>query len=344
MIVGQGPTDNVQVAVSNDGGQTWQLAPAPPGPSGWSSEALDCVSKSDCLVVGGPYQPSSPVVLRTTDWGVHWTALGGLPAPHDYLLNGISCPSANDCVAVGGNPINHTAEVVRTTNAGQTWSASTTGFLSQIPPMFTVSCPDSQNCSAGGQVLDGGTVFLRSTDGGKTWAGEQLARDDGWVDSIACPTASNCWLVGTATVLALAGTANGGSDWLSYLDSQREVTAGTVACTTVDRCWATQQGRLWATTDDGDLEQAVGVVLAPTSLSVPVVNAGPGSVNVLVSDTWGPATLELTSAAGKLVAKISVSPGFNQEGVTLSAGTYEVEVPGSSLAPASFVIGGRIVA
>ncbi|MGO9657150.1 MAG: hypothetical protein ACLQVK_01185 [Acidimicrobiales bacterium] len=41
---------------------------------------------------------------------------------------------------------------------------------------------------------------------------------------------------------------------------------------------------------------------------------------------------------------MTVSPGFNQKEVTLSAGTYEVEVPGSSLARARFAIGGRTVA
>jgi hypothetical protein len=344
ILIGQGPTDKVEVAVSHDGAKTWHLAAAPPGPTGWAGESVDCFNGSDCWVAGGQYQQATPLVATTTDWGAHWQEFHRLPAPTSYMLNDISCSSAKHCVAVGGNPNSNTGKVIITANGGQSWTSAISSLIAKTPPLFTVSCADDLDCSAGGGVAGGGALFLSSVDGGSTWSSQQLS-SVGWVNSIACPDAVNCWVVGTATALALGGTTNGGASWLSYLDSHREVTAGTVACTTVERCWATQQGQLLATTDDGGLEQSVAVSITPTALAVPEINAEPGSVNLMVSDNFGrnPSVLQIRGPSGRAL-KITVFPGFSQRPVTLPAGVYEVEVPGSDLAPATFVMGAEIIA
>ena len=349
MMVGQGQAgDGPEIAVSDDGGQSWNLDAPPVLSSSWLLNAVDCVSASVCWVAGTEgSDPDIPLVMESTDWGQRWTVFSNLPDPDDSALSAISCTSTTTCVAVGNTTATspqstspQAAVVVRTADGGQTWAAPSSPVLQNSGALMSISCPDAIHCYAVGSVQNGGALVLGSSDGGQTWIGRALSRDNGWLNSIDCPTADNCWAAGTATTLALVGTANAGAEWAAFPDKHTSTSGGTVSCPTVNRCWVTQQNGLWTTSNDGDLEQAVIADLTPKSVTVPLVNAGPGKVNVIVENYigHGSAGLDVRTASGKLVNNAVVPHGFSQVQLALRPGTYRIVANESSAG--SFVLPG----
>ncbi len=347
MMVGQGQADDgPEIAVSDDGGQSWSLVAPPVLSSTWLLNAVDCVSASVCWVAGTEgSDPEIPLVMESTDWGQRWTVFSNLPDPDDSALSAISCNSTTTCVAVGNTTATspqatspQAAVVVRTSDAGQTWTAPSSPVLENSGALMSVSCPDAAHCFAVGSVQNGGALVLGSSDGGQTWVSRALSIDNGWLNSIDCPTRDNCWAAGTATTLALVGTANAGAAWAAFPDNHTSTSGGTVSCPTVDRCWVTQENGLWATTNDGDLEQAVIADLRSKSVTVPLVNAGPGRVNLIVENYIGDgsARLDVRAASGRLVKNAVVPHGFSQLTVALRPGAYRIVANGSSAG--SFVL------
>ncbi|MGO9657797.1 MAG: DUF1707 domain-containing protein [Acidimicrobiales bacterium] len=335
MIVGDGqPRDGPEIAVSDDGGKSWALLAPPPLSSVWLFNSVDCVSASTCWVAGAnSANPETPLVMESTDGGQRWAVFSNLPALEQAVLADISCASTTTCVAVGtttdADPEPAAAVVLRTDDAGQHWSAPTSTVLRSSNGLSGVSCPDTAHCFAVGGVQGGGSIVLRTSDGGATWAGHALSADNGWLNSVDCPTPADCWAVGTATTLALVGTANAGALWTDVPDDHTTTSGGTVSCPTVDRCWATQENGLWATSNDGDLEQAVVAVLTPRGVSVPLVNAGPGKVDILVENTGHSSVdLEVRAASGKLVSSATVPRGGSELTLVLRPGAYWIVVPG----------------
>ncbi len=273
--------DQPEVAQSVDGGQTWTLetlgVSAESGPSWWPN-SIDCVSASTCWLAGvDANSVQDPVTAVTTDSGQTWTTFATMADQSDswvtdatlpstggddsngmYGLGGVSCISALSCVAVGGlNDPEGVAQAISTTDGGASWTLSPDPTLSGIQYLFSVSCVAQASgvpwCEAVGSALEAsGPVTLTSTDGGVTWSGEEFLDGAGWLSSVSCADASDCWAGGAGTVQSLAGSDDGGTTWQQTSGATSNQVVD-VSCATSSFCAAVTGGGLFVTSDDGGL-------------------------------------------------------------------------------------------
>jgi photosystem II stability/assembly factor-like uncharacterized protein len=249
-VAGGGGT-NGTVMITTDGGQTW--TPTPETPAGPNS--IDCVSATTCWVT---YNDGETGTAYTINSGKTWTGSYETGGPG---LNDISCwNGGGSCVAVGGTNNENGGDATVLTGPVGSWQPSTSPVLNEISTLFSISCVPTtlaETCYAVGASdnsagTEGGPVELVSTDGGQTWSATEFVDDDGWLNSISCTDASDCWAAGGGTALALAGTDDGGGTW--YPDTVADTDElNNVSCASVDFCVATADNALWVTTDDGGI-------------------------------------------------------------------------------------------
>jgi len=374
-IAGAGPTDEPEVANSTDGGQTWTLETpdlwANGGPTWWPN-SIDCVTATTCWLAGQDADSvQDPVVAVTTDeggaWSVmstsadaseSWVTAASLPSrvsndPNGmYLLSGISCVSVLSCVAVGGiNESDGTAAVISTTDGGASWSLSPDPALVGIQQLMSVSCVAQSSaialCEAVGSALTSGPVTLTSSDGGTTWSGEEFLHGAGWLSSISCADAGNCWTAGAGTTLSLAGTNDGGQTWLPT-GGNTSNQEGSVSCASSVFCAATSVGALFVTTDDGGLTPALATqgkarpaisMTQPVTKRLPVVTpkaatARSGDPYTVVGKDFSPlaapgdtVTLRISSPSGPAsvaVTKLQLNDFYEYRIKALHAGATTV--------------------
>jgi len=263
-------SDAPQVARSVDGGQTWtDMTPAAWSSAEWWPNAIDCVSVTTCWLAGLDWAGGlqNPAAEETSDGGATWTAFSNLPKivsrdPNGtYELDGISCVSADSCVVVGGlNEADGTAAVISTFNGGATWIRSISPTLRSMEELFSVSCLRAAygmtTCYGAGTTQEAaGPVAVVSLDGGAAWVESRKFDDTGWLNSISCVTAANCWAAGAGTTVALVGTADLGRTWAKVTSDTSNID-GSVSCLSANVCVATTDNGLWVTSDDGGLSAA----------------------------------------------------------------------------------------
>ena len=134
--------------------------------------------------------------------------------------------------------------------------------------MQGISCANSSDCWAVGFRLTGAipapvATVLATTNGGRSWAREDLVPGIGELLSISCPNTSDCWALGyTLTGLPTAGsfvvaTTNGGRTWKVQMTLRRLLPQLLgISCTNTSDCWAVGslqalQGLILATHDGG---------------------------------------------------------------------------------------------
>lgn len=206
------------IAVSNDGGTTWQRQSAPVAAE---LSAILCATPAHCWAVGSAGTGSrgnEAVILTTSDGGRTWST-GSVPAGVGSLQS-ISCATVETCWAVGSAGGGTGAAIVATSDGGRTWSTEPVPV--GVGSLASVSCPVAETCWAGGQAAGDATV-VATTDGGRTWERQALPTDDTAVDdtavddaatvsSITCTPALTCWAAatdGAGTVTVLAGGPDG---------------------------------------------------------------------------------------------------------------------------------------
>src|SRR5487761_1541999 len=278
--VGQDVSGGVDINASTNGGLTWSAQVAPASVTSGELSGITCVGASDCWAVGAgavigtsdggsswsaetlPASANSGLyaitctstaacwavgdgIVATTNGGTTWTTQ--LAAGGDDLLYGVSCKNSSDCLAVGlGGGLQDTL-VLATTNGGSNWvpqSTPGTGPYTEFgSSLYGVTCVGGQTCWAVGAVV-GSSIYpagdiLGSVDGGSTWSVKSMPTGLD-VSSIACATASDCWLSGYENVdtPALLATTDGGQAW-----SQQSAPAGVtdvtgLTCTSASDCWA----------------------------------------------------------------------------------------------------------
>jgi Putative Ig domain len=261
-VAGGGGTDGA-VLKTVDGGQTWAVAGATPaGPN-----SIDCVSATVCWTT---FEDGDSGTSYTINGGKTWSGGADLSSSAT-TLDAISCWNAGgNCVAAGGVNNENGGQATVITESGGQWQASASPILNEISIIFSVSCvpgASAETCYAVGASdnagdAQGGPVELVSTDGGQTWSATEFTDAGGWLNSISCADASDCWAAGAGTTLALTGTDDAGSTW--YPDSVSDTDQlNSVSCASVDFCAATADNALWVTTDDGGITTA-----APPSPSI----------------------------------------------------------------------------
>jgi photosystem II stability/assembly factor-like uncharacterized protein len=229
-IVGMDKYDGLVYATTN-GGQSWALQPLPAGVE--QLNGISCPTADDCVAVGGT-AAFGGAIATTTDGGATWT----LETTAEGPLNAVSCSSAADCLAAGGL---EKSVILATTDGGTSWVEdsnypATNGFDS-------VSCPTSLDCYVGGFIGPGAQddtepVVDATTDGGETWSLQQVPGVGTlYVDSLSCPTSSDCMASNTESLIE---TADGGKTWTALNSATSPLAANfvrSVVCPTTSTCY-----------------------------------------------------------------------------------------------------------
>lgn len=233
----------------------WQRDTAGPEPGN-----LTCPSAQTCYVEGdnsssasGPADMDS--FYASYNAGLTWSIL---PLPLGLVFtSALSCGSEVDCAAgalYNGQPV-----FVQTVDGGHSWTleplpARANGLIFQLSCPTTATCDGLLTTSAAQLPVDqqfyGGTTFLRTTDAGQHFVTATFPSFE-QMQSLSCPTASDCVAVGVASAdlsanagltsskTFVAASANGGASW-----TQGRMPAGfgpgpfpQVACPDGDHCF-----------------------------------------------------------------------------------------------------------
>jgi photosystem II stability/assembly factor-like uncharacterized protein len=200
----------MMVAVTDDGGATWQLEslPAPEGAAGASVSQISCATALSCVVQAGQ------TFLSTANGGSTWTAASVVPAGTPSLVY-LRCDPDGSCIGLALTGTNTNAGIVSLTSAdnGRTWTMSGPHPAIAIAE-FTASCGDTLHC----MVVGGGGDAMVTANGGLTWQ-DTAPVGTGYAQAtaVSCSAALDCTVSvsdgdfqDAATVLA---TQDGGTSW-----------------------------------------------------------------------------------------------------------------------------------
>ena len=201
-------------------GSSWSVVSTPDvvGAAGAVLQSVSCVSASDCWAVGDTTDAAGTGLGSIAlHWdGTTWTVVPTAPTGQtDEQLNGVTCVAADNCWAVGAAGPN------------------------QENPNFLPIFP--------GAVGDQG--IIEHWDGASWTLVPSFAAsppDGGWVSSVMCVSADDCWAAGATT--GDTGSQSGplmqqwdGSTW-SVVPTPAAPTGNgilsSVTCLSADQCWA----------------------------------------------------------------------------------------------------------
>jgi photosystem II stability/assembly factor-like uncharacterized protein len=233
------------IVATKNGGTTW-AAEQVTGGSTPQLSGISCPTRLACMAVGtnGASVPGSGVVVTTQDGGATWSPAA---APASALtVASVTCANTSDCTAlVSQGTVMWSAH---STDFGQTWQQE-----GNLPALFVAS--DDLDCIAGGTCLVPGYVptgsghgagaVALSTDGGQTWALASVPAGIGVLQSVACPTASECLAAGTtATTVSdvvpakgeLLSSDDGGHTWTPGHGPSAVDDVYGLACPSAEQC------------------------------------------------------------------------------------------------------------
>jgi len=227
--------DGAVLLRSTSGGATWHSVSLPRGQglyngSGGLIVTITCSSSTTCLAGGDG--TNGAVLLRSSDAGATWHPVSLPRGQGFYGHNGsgggiftITCSSSTACLA-GGRGTNG-AVLLSSTSGGATWHPVSLprgqGLYGHIwGSIWTITCPSSTACLAGGRGTNG-AVLLRSSDAGATWHPVSLPRGQGFyghngsgggIFTNTCPSSTTCFAGGYGTNGAvLLSSTSGGATW-----------------------------------------------------------------------------------------------------------------------------------
>jgi hypothetical protein len=222
-------------------------------PNAWFDYVRCVGSSTDCVAVGGygSANPEAGIVYYTSD-GLNWHA-GSLPngTPElgwdDCVPNGPANPNVPSgyCWATGID-----GSGWRSLDGGQTWTSmpvvtklngatvinqnmdfisTTQGWMAGV-----VLCPGTTNACKG--------VVSHTTDGGTTWSLLNTPANMGWLNSISCPTTTECLAVGQIGIgngyaAAAYMTFSGGASWSSTSLPSGLLWGNDVTCPDSQHCY-----------------------------------------------------------------------------------------------------------
>ena len=236
------------VITTSDAGATWTPATAPANALVISN--VSCASPADCTAIVG--SGTSTWSAHSADFGQSWQQEGNLP-PLFLPGNDLTCVPGGTCIDAGYVPTSNghgQGAIAVSADGGQTWALATapTG----LGVLQSTACLSASVCLAAGStgttvsdVVPAKGELLRSTDGGHTWASVTgtVPVDD--VYALACPSADQCAMVGTAWVGfpaigvgAVAQSVDGGTTFRESPTSYIPITLSAVACPSTSHCVA----------------------------------------------------------------------------------------------------------
>jgi BNR/Asp-box repeat len=297
------------IVATKNGGTTWKAQHLTGGATPQLS-GISCPTRLACMAVGtnGASVPGSGVVVTTEDGGVTWSPAS---APASALtVAAVTCSDTSDCTAlVSQGTVMWSAH---SADFGQTWQPE-----GNLPSLFVAS--DDLVCSTGGACLVPGYVptanshgagaVALSTNGGQTWALATLPAGIGVLQSIACPTPSDCLAAGTtATTVSdvvpakgeLLYSIDGGQTWaLGQGPSAVDDVYG-LACPSADQC--TMVGTKWI----GFPAIALGAVAQSVNGGTTFKNSPLSYVPITLTAVTCPSASACVAVGGDTLARITL--------------------------------------
>ena len=223
----EGPSCNSTLLRTTDGGHTWSSITAVTACGG-----LSCPSALVCEVVGSQATRTRSELERTIDGGATFT--GQLSDPGE-TYGGLFCLTILVCLASTGPVDGSSAKTVEyeTTNSGNAWER-------HVPVVIEPHCVSPRVCTA--LSADGG--WFRSSNLGAEWSKEALPRGIRQLETVTCPSRSDCHAIGSRGTrplgpkIALVST-NGGGSWKQTELPQGVQVNGLLTCPTPSTCFAT---------------------------------------------------------------------------------------------------------
>lgn len=188
------------------GPPTWHLSKVIGPSSDGEMSGVFCVSATRCFAT------SQGGEIYSTSNG--WSNVHKIQAQGTHVADtmaAVTCVTPTTCVAVGGWGTNTTGYgiVTRTSNGGSSWVPE---HPSTTWPLYAVSCPSTSLCYAAGARNGHEAYWMKSTDGGVTWAAHVgISSAIGVLSGISCNGVSFCSVVSSVTPSAT--TLNGGTTW-----------------------------------------------------------------------------------------------------------------------------------
>jgi len=334
-------------------GTSWSLQkpPAPAGATGGILSGVSCTAGGRCTAVGNYRKSAGGRILLAESWdGTSWTIRQAtVPAGASRsFLNGVSCLSASACTAVGNYQSGKLAHVPLAERwNGTSWSIQPVpGPGAPRSGLAGVSCLSAGFCAAAGSQTSRWQVPtpLAEAWNGTAWSIEKTPAPATFTQTIlsgvACPTAADCFAVGSSGSGSGFGTLAERWDGSSWSIQQTPVTGGIqdylggIACTSATSCeavggvFAAHGGRALAEAWNGSSWSVQKIPSAPPhnstflaavscaspSSCVAVGNAG-GSPAVPIAETWNGSSwsIRMPVPAGpgdsSLASVSCVSPG-----------------------------------
>jgi hypothetical protein len=350
---------NPQGLLLTKSGTAWSAATAPlPAGTGASNAELNavaCSSVSWCVAVGDyGYPDGSGGGLVLTWSGSAWTAAEApLPPPdpdgqsRGGSLASVACPSSSSCVAVG-TYAEYYADQGYSLSRGMLLTWSGTSWTATQPPLPTgsqpgsaafpygdeVACPSASSCTVIGEYTDTSLTAqgLLLTWSGGAWTaaeaptppGTDLSQYGVQLESVACPSASSCTVVGSyqdssnqnhGLILAGAGPA-----WAPTEAADGQF-SWSVACPSVSSC-----------TIGGDGVVLIGAGTTWKTINVPPLGAGTYLTSVACPSVSSCAFAAQTGINDALLMMIGTGSTWQAFEVAQPAGTGDGEAYFASVA------------
>jgi len=236
------------VVTTTDAGRTWAPATSPTNALAVTSVACTSTSSCTAIVSDGTLTWSD----HSDDFGRSWQQEGGLPALF-LPANSLSCVASGSCLVAGYVPTGNShgeGAVALSTDGGNTWALATVpagvGLLQSAACLTALECVVAGTTSTTvSDVVPAKGQLLLSADGGHTWqlSTRPVPVDD--VFGVACPSATQCAMVGTKWIGfpavatgAVAQSLNRGLTFRASTTAYTPITLTALSCPTSSGCVA----------------------------------------------------------------------------------------------------------
>jgi photosystem II stability/assembly factor-like uncharacterized protein len=295
-----------------NGGITWSQLPIG---SGLSFNAIYFLNENVGIALGG-YS-----IYKTTDGGITWSQKLYL---YGRALDDIDFADQYNGIVVGGL----VTQIIKTTDAGETWNIQ---YATSNMWLHGVSYFDVNNCIAVGWQGSGGTIILKTTNGGTDWFQQMSGISLEELNDVSFVNENNGTIVGpNGTIL---NTTDGGYTWIQ----QSSITTNDLF-----NVYFTNPQNGFAIGEDGTL---ISTYLPGVVSVEPENEIEPSPKNYLLSQNYPNPFNPVTKIKYSIPQNVKRETGnvnlkiydvLGREVATLvneekPAGEYEVEFDGSSL-------------
>ena len=255
-----GAQDYINTLIEQWNGTSWARVDSPNVHTQNSLNGVGCASASDCWAVGyynvgthgvGPHQ----TLIEHWD-GTSWSIVTSpnTGSAQDNVLNNVKCSSASDCWAVGYYNNGSNSQTLIERWNGTSWSIVTSpnNGRTQNNVLNGLKCLSASDCWAVGYYHNGGGYDQTLIEhwNGTSWSlvtsPNTSSTQHNQLTSVACPSATQCWGVGSyinggGYNQTLIESWNG-SSWVVVISpntssTQNNVLNG-VSCGSTSDCWA----------------------------------------------------------------------------------------------------------